>query len=457
MRKILFSLTTLLGLILLSANVSKATVAPKTTEDTLLLRLRDARTPLDSIKVLYDLFDASGRAKQGHYGHMLLHTAGRAHDYATQNDMLRQLSVIYASDDSVMALIKKHVANMPNSIDQHITDIFVNHQILATKAQNMSPKERNRRIVELITENKRTPSEKTYARINQLYSICVLLGYNSKGMLYLEMLDRLGKLIEKLPPEAYPLYNQYYTALANIYTNSDRYASAVEADRKLLKVISDLEKKYTAQGRRYRSYDSSRYLCYRRMLSNYRALSKEEIVEIYNNIQHLAARDSDVAVNERDNPRALAYYLMGTGQYAEAMPVLHSLLKYPRLQPTQRRQALKEMSIAAEATGDKETLLHSLKEYTAMVEQFDSARMAESIDEIDIRYQFNLLQRENVRLQAEALQDQKNFDNRMRVYLFVAIAALIVAVIASVIAFRRRSPAGEKCVSEARTRQDGRP
>ena len=64
--------------------------------------------------------------------------------------------------------------------------------------------------------------------------------------------------------------------------------------------------------------------------------------------------------------------------------------------------------------------------------------MAESIDEIDIRYQFNLLQRENVRLQEEALQDQKSFDQHIRIYLIIAIAALVVAVITSVIAFRRR-------------------
>ncbi len=438
MRNLLLSLIFLAGFIFLPTNTITATDAPKTLEDTLLIKLRKARTPLDSIKVLYDLFDSSGRARQGYYGRILLHTAGRAHDYASQNDMLRQLSVIYAADDSMMALIKRHVAQMPNSIDQHITEIFVNHQVLATKAQNMSPKERNRRIVELITENKRTPSKKTYARIHQLYSICVLLGYNSKGMLYLEMLDRLGKLIETLPSEAYPLYNQYYTALANIYTNSDRYANAVEADRKLLKVISDLEKKYAAQGRRYRSYDSNRYLCYRRMLSNYRALKEGEIVDLYNKIRDMTTRDSDVAANEEANPRALAYYLMGTRQYVAAVPVLHRLLEYPHLQPTQRRQALKELSIAAEATGDKEMLLRSLKEYTAIVEQFDSARMAESIDEIDIRYQFNLLQRENVRLQEEALQDQKSFDQHIRIYLIIAIAALVVAVITSVIAFRRK-------------------
>lgn len=433
---------------LLAATPSAASDIPANIESTLLRQLKEARTPVDSIKVLYDLFDACGRAKQGFYGRMLLHTAGRAHDYATQNDMLRHLSVLYSSNDSLMALIKKHVSSMPNSIDQHITQIFVNHQELATRAQNMSQKERTRRIVELISENKRTPSEKTYARINQLYSICVLLGYNSKGVLYLEMLDRLGKLIKTLPSEAYPLYNQYYTALANIYTNSDRYANAVEADRELLRLIDGLEKKYAAQGRKYRSYMPNRYLCYRRMISNYRALPEAEITELYNKIQELARKDADVAANERENPRTLAYYLMGTKQYAAAMPVLSRLLDYPRLQPTQRRQALRELRVAAEAVGDKETLLNSLIEYTTLMEELDSARMAESIDEIDIRYQFNLLQRENMRLQAEAVKDQQSYTNHMRLYLIVAVVSLIVALAASVTAFRhcrsaRRRNAGK--------------
>lgn len=246
-------------------------------------QLARAKSPADSVKILYNIYDLVERTEKPLYGRMIFQSAGRAYDYAAQNDILRQLASLYSASDSALNLILKQAEKLPNSVDSRVTGIFVKNQQMAMRSKGMNDNERKNEIIRLINEANQHPDDDIYSKIDRTYAICNILGRNPYCMLYMEMIENAGKLVEQLPSEGMPIRNQYYTAVANICTYSNHPKEAIAADRKLLKIIDGLEKDYKAKGRIYRRYNTSRYVCYRRMLQNYHALSRAEVEEIYKN------------------------------------------------------------------------------------------------------------------------------------------------------------------------------
>lgn len=390
------------------------------------MQLKAAKTPADSVKILYHLFDVVPRNAKPSYGEMILKTARRAHDYTALNDMLRQLTVLHMNNDSLQAIYEQQAAKLPNSIDSKVTLIFIRNQRLAVAAVKMPEEKRKQLVASLIAQLQSKPAD-DYERIDRLYNIVVILGQSTQGQIYLEALERLGKLIEKLPQEGDPLRAQYYTALANIFTNVDRHADAIAADRKLLDYIDRLEKQYKKMGRIHRNYNDMRFLCYRRMLDNYQGLSTGEASDLYQRIQVLCETDTFVAGNERRAPRATAYYYMATKQYDKAIPLLQQLLNNPKTKLNQRRDMLKELRKAATATGNKDVLLKALIEYTDIIERFDSIRTADNMAELSIRHQTSRLREENARLENQTIEEAENHQRQMQSLYIAVIAVLVIA------------------------------
>lgn len=84
----------------------------------------------------------------------------------------------------------------------------------------------------------------------------------------------------------------------------------MEADRKLVKVIEGLEKKYKSQGRTYKKYDRYYYISYRRMLRNYKVLSFDEVKELYTKCARIAENNEEVYKDFHNVGRTTAYRLM---------------------------------------------------------------------------------------------------------------------------------------------------
>ena len=76
------------------------------------------------------------------------------------------------------------------------------------------------------------------------------------------------------------LRNMYLVQKAMIETDNDQHAKAVASDKRLLEVIKHLKDRYVSQGRLYRNYDVNEYVCYRRLLGNYAALTPKDIDEV---------------------------------------------------------------------------------------------------------------------------------------------------------------------------------
>ena len=441
MRKLLLSLITSFSFLLSSAiTTTQSTGDPSghtTVKPYLLEQLAKATTPADSVRILYDLFDCSPRSEQTRYGELLLTAASRAHDYSAKNDMLRQLAIICADDEARMHRYMSIAETMPNSVDKHVTSLFITHQLLANQVQSMSEDERKERLIALLTKNNSGVDGDIYDKVERLYSIAIITGHATQGQLYLESLERLTKLVEQLPAEASPLRNQFYTALANIYTNTDRYDKALEADRKLLQVIDQLEKRDINAGRKYRSYAVNRYLCYRRMLGNYRAMTRDQVRDIYQKIQELAAMNPDVAAYEQRFFRTRVYYNMAMGNYEAAIPLIREMLSQPDLKLNYRRQALRELRLAAEKTGNDAVLLDALKQYTAIIDKYDSLRTSDNLTELAVRYQVSDLRNDNTRLLAEARDADLRHGRQLRIYYTVVICVLALLLLLFYLRLRR--------------------
>ena len=133
----------------------------------------------------------------------------------------------------------------------------------------MPLEQRRHAVVEYAKEDLNFKND-IYQDIFDLYRMVIFIRYTSKGSMYLEYLARLEKMIEDLPEESKFLRNLFYTTAANFYSNNGFPDKAIASDRKLLEIIKNLERHYKSVGRKYRSLDRNYYICYRRMLRNYK-------------------------------------------------------------------------------------------------------------------------------------------------------------------------------------------
>lgn len=213
-------------------------------------------------------------------------------------------------------------------------------------------------------------------------------------------LDDLGELMKASGIDNYALKNIYYTESANIYSITGNHDKALAADRILLKEIDNLEKRYKAQGRKYRNLDVNRFIIYRRMLSNYDSLSIDEANDLYSKILAIAERNEDVKSTMEYNRRASAYHAMKNGRYAEAIPYIRRQLSIERSHILRKRM-LEMLVEAASAIGDQTNLDIAQKELDAINREINSVDARQKYNELQVKYDVSALRAENAELELE--------------------------------------------------------
>ena len=361
-------------------------------------KLSQTTTRKDSIKILYDIFDLSSRKDYLSLGREIDAVAERAGNNTVRYDIARHLANS-VNNDSILALIEAHVKSLPAGQEQKETELFVKIRRLSTTARYMTEKERQDKIARLIVPEDNSKMDK-YAKVERLFIICEYLSSFGKGNLLVEYLDDLGRLIKESGIDNYAVKNIYLTESANIYSVTGNKEKALACDRALLKEIDALEKRYRAQGRRYRNYDVSRFIVYRRMLSNYDILDLDEVNSLYDKILKIAAVNEDVKGVLENNKRAAIYHAMKNKRYAEAIPYLRHQLSVERSQVFRRRQ-LGMLVEAAAAVGDQTTEDLARNELEAITEQMNSKEAQDKYNELKIRYDVSALRAENAELELE--------------------------------------------------------
>ena len=182
----------------------QATGDTKEITENLLETLHAAATAEDSIKTLYNLYDISNRRMQAVYGMQLMQTAMRAKDYPTEMDLLMQLSILFASNDSILSYLLHSAQELPESDEKKECETFLQLHIITLQAKLAAQQQKERQqAAEFIKELENEADQDIFSQIRQLYTICIYLDYASSGIMYTEYLDQLKSLVDQLPPQLY--------------------------------------------------------------------------------------------------------------------------------------------------------------------------------------------------------------------------------------------------------------
>lgn len=424
----------LLLCILLSALCFKASAGLSAADreksiEILRTKLQSAKTPKDSVRILYDIFDLSGTTASLRMFDEFYATAGRAGDVSAQLDMLRQMTAYYREEKDFDAL-EKMARKLPASREQKETILFLQMKKLSYSSKFLPEAERQKAIARIITDNEAKKTADPRQRLLDLYTVVEYLRNEANGELLEKYLDRLVDLVNTDQFELYALRNIVFSEAANIYSDAGDDERAVEADRTLLKIIEGLEKKYAAQGREYRNYDRNKYICYRRMLRNSKGLAPGEADKLFAACTALAESDPDVGMDYKHFPRIHAYYHYAKGDYAKALPELKGLLDSGKPGTAERRILLSYIVTAAEKTGDDKTRMNALAEYNAMLREYEDLKAVESYKELQIKYDIMDLRERNAALELEASESELKSVKRTMTLELTAFGLVVVVLVA---------------------------
>ena len=367
-----------------------ATANNKPAKQQLLKKYKDELKTItnarDSLRTLYYIFDLSDRAGQMKYAWDIYHTAGRAQDVNAQLDMLRNLGTFYAKNDSIVETLLHLTDGISNEEAKAATKTYILNQQINVKSRKPDDNKLQAMLLDSITKSHDLEGKDIYDKLSILYQIIQYLGVDADGVLFKECLDTYSKLIEELPASDYPLKNQFYTTAAIIHSRMNgNPEKAVMYDRMLLEIIEQLQQMYVKKKRTFRNYDTNKFISYRRMLSNYPALTNEDIREIHDSIQALYERNSDVRKTMDHAGQAYAFYYMASKNFKNAIPAIKGLLTNSDISVYQRQKYYSMLMEAAKAEGDMDTYVDAMEHVISTSKDIDSLRKITMKREIMLR------------------------------------------------------------------------
>ena len=320
------------------------------------------------------------------YAWDIYNTAGRAENVNAQLDMIRNLANFYAKNDTVIDQLLRMTDEVSNDEARAATRTYVINQQINRKSRNPNDTELQTMLLDSITKSHNLEGKDIYDKLSLLYQIIQYLGVDADGVLFKECLDAYANLIEDLPASDYPLKNQFYTTAAMVHSRMNgNAAKAIEYDKKLIEIIEQLQQMYIKKNRKFRNYDTNKFISYRRMMGNYKALSKEEIEEIHDSIQALHDRNSDVQKTMDKEGQAFAFYYMATQDYDRAIPAISGLLKNPDMSAYQKQKYNGMLIEAAKAVNDQKTYVEAMEQFIEYSNEIDSLRKITMKREIMLR------------------------------------------------------------------------
>ena len=430
MSRIVISL--LLTFCLMTPSLSAMDAAKKQAiSDTLARQLSQTKAATHRLQILYDLFDLAPHDSVTVTGESVLEAALEVKDYASAMDMYRRLGSFNIGRDTLR--IESYInglTKLPKSPERDATECFLYLSLMTAKAHYLDEDMRYNQLMHLLQRfrDTRTQNQPIYDRVVMMFTLCNYLDAAVPGEILTSYLNELEGLIKQMPYKLNGLENMFYLHSAMVYTSNDQPARAVAADRELLQVINRLDNERIQQGRIYRNYDRFRYSVYRRMLSNYDALSDEEVEKIYRRVLELQKTNEAVADDMAHNPRVEAYYNMAKENYATALPLLMECLDKERQQHN-RRQLLRLAVKAATETGDTQTLNNVAREYSVILEKTLKERTFQRGKELRALYEVAEITDPDSN-QASLAERTENRNTTLTIILWIALAIIIAIVVA---------------------------
>lgn len=414
--------------------------------DSLERVLPSKATSDDKISVLYNIYDLSTRPTDRVGALRRLYNEAEYCDRAeVQLDVMTHLANIYRDNDSALVAIEKELDNFVDTDRKREVMLFV-----AMSRSDIESKKDNDNDVNLEKlfkrENLNAPAD-PYERALMLYTLCSRLSRTTSGELLEQYTERLEHQIERLPLPSGSVRNLIYTRAAPIFTNNQNYRKAVEIDKKMINIIDSLSDSYHSHGRPYRNLNTSRFVCYRRLLGNYKGLTPAEIESIYAKIQDLAKIDPRIANDINMVERSNIFYYLATERYAQAVEAIKRQIDNPA-NKEYRFYYLNALVDAAEKIGDKQTQLDAAVELNQLLRNEMRRKAAERYRELEIIYDVNALKEANA---AAATAHEESKIRAERIFAIGLAVAVVTLLILLVLLIRKNRKVKRMALKQAHT------
>lgn len=409
--------------------------------DSLQRELANATTLEDSLRLGYDLFDASARSQQVARGEMILDIATRMGDVGVQLDMLRNLAnmVTARQTDSIFDVYLAHARRLPSSDERDLTILFIKIKQNTRAARSTSIEESRKKVVELMERSEVSKNRSISTQLEILFTLCAYTEQLTTDDLLTNQLEQIGELIDELPMQLDALESLYLSQSALTYTANYNPTKAVQADKALLEHIEKLKHKYNAMGRHFRDFDYSSYIIYRRLLANYAALTPEE-VETYYQAACDAANHDPLAKNDFDvHRRPDIYRYMAREEYDKAYPLLLAEMQGPvkKYDIYVQRMLLDCMIEASQATGHEDTLMRALLALRKIDGSEQHRHNAEQFHKLQLVYDRNSEQLLETQLKLEKQTAVARSHRLLTVAVLLFSFLLLALVVVLVVMWRR--------------------
>lgn len=399
--------------------------------DSLRDELAEATTPSDSITLLYNILDLSPYGEQGRVLDQLYGLAERNGEISVMGDVLRHQSNYFSKNDSMQTLIIERANRIPDENERQTTLLFAKVRKNATLVRSLPENKRQAQLRDYLARHASSSSMDTYARIEYLFYLCAYLRSATDGDLLTKYLKELQELIDNLPARDMSLKSLFYTQAAISYLTNEMYDEAIEANKNLLSIIDELKRQYATKGRTYRNYDRSAYLCYRRLLRCYEALTSEEADNYYNKILALYMSDPSLTSDFNTNQQPTIYYLMAKERYDEVIPILLAQLGNKTISRADRFFLSEALLKASRAVNDSKAELAALRVHDSMLRDRIAAKAAERYKELQIVYEVDNLKAENDQLLVANRNGAAASHTQMM--LFVTVCLILMAALVVVL------------------------
>lgn len=409
----------------------------KTIIDSLNNELAKKTTPADSIGLLYDIFDVSTYDKRPEAGERVYATAVRAGDRDVQLDMVRRLATGYSGrNDERIRELADDVMRMPDSPEQEATLSFVRLCLLSTEMDMRSESDKQEYIHNYIRGRLEAGEYNPFSAVERQFLFCRFLQTSVPGDLLVQYMGELEQMIDELPYKLDALNNMYYLQAAVIYSAAGMHEEALKADSSLLEVIDTLSVDAVRSGHRFRQYEPYYYQCYRRMLSNYEAMTPEQIEACYGKITALAASNEVIAADVANNQRANIYYRMARKEYDKALPLLKGAVDKPdnaRFKLPLYRMMLK----ASRAVDDRPTMLHAALGYAELLEKAFVDRSRERERELQLHTDLGAVRDAQQLLAQQSREKEMRYHNALLMSALVALVVVLCVLVFIFVLYRR--------------------
>ena len=431
MKKIyLFLILALLSL-LGSGNLSAASFDYQRVEESLRAELAQAKTPDDSLHILYDIFDIVPRGKKRTVGNEIYLLAKRMGHADQSLDILRLIAGLSTEDDTFNRLRQK-AKSLPASKERDETDLFIKLKQTTHNSRDWDYARQEKAMAELSEKMKANPDRQynPVKHAGDLFAVVCFLRNDPTSSVLVEYVDSLVAIAKSGVFKEYYIPNLILNEAANIYTDAGLHEKSIQADRRLLGVINGLQAKYKKEGRKYRNYSVNRFISYRRMLRSYKALRPGEADQLYSAILELASKDMEVNYELNNRHSVKPYYFMAKGRYKDAIPEIRARLETEKAQPV-RLQLLSMLRDAGEALGDSAVVIEAMTQQNDLLSLMSRHSTDKRYKELQTAYGLMQLRTKNQALQLRMAENEAEGLRRsmtLMIILWVVVLLFLILI-----------------------------